>query len=151
MKILFLDSAHSFLKIELEKNGIICDEDFTSSKEEIEKKLSGYHGVILRSRINIDKQFINAFTLSLGRGQGEGALIPNPSPTGEGRMLRFVARVGAGMEHIDVAYAESKGVKCISSPEGNRNAVAEHALGMLLNLLNNISKANTEVKAGQWL
>jgi D-3-phosphoglycerate dehydrogenase len=135
MKILFLDSAHPTLKKELEKNGIMCDEDFTSCKEEIEKKLASYNGIILRSRINIDKKFIDAFS---------------PSPTGRAGVGPFVARVGAGMEHIDVAYAESKGVKCISSPEGNRNAVAEHALGMLLDLLNNISKANAEVKAGNW-
>jgi D-3-phosphoglycerate dehydrogenase len=127
MKILFLDSAHPSLKKELEKNNFICEEDFHSSKVEIEKKISQYEGVILRSRINIDKQFIDT-----------------------GRNLKFIARVGAGMEHIDVAYAENKGIKCLSSPEGNRNAVAEHALGMLLNVLNNISKANNEVKNGQW-
>ena len=138
MKILFIDSAHPSLKQELEKNGFTCDEDFNSSKSEIEKRLSSYNGIILRSRFDVDKQFIDRLT-------------PGPSPQGEGSSLRFVARVGAGMEHIDVAYAESKGVKCISSPEGNRNAVAEHALGMLLSLMNNISKANTEVKAGQWL
>ena len=136
MKVLFIDSAHPSLKTELEKNGIICDEDFTSSKSDIEKKLSNYNGVILRSRFNIDRLFIDRLT-------------PNPSPKGEGGALRFVARVGAGMEHIDVAYAESKGVKCLSSPEGNRNAVAEHALGMLLSLLNNICKANQEIKGGK--
>ncbi|TAL58784.1 MAG: hydroxyacid dehydrogenase [Bacteroidetes bacterium] len=133
MKILFLDSAHPSLRKELEKNNFICEEDFISSKEDIKKNLANYDGIILRSRINIDKPFIDCFLLSR-----------------PGRMP-FIARVGAGMEHIDVAYAESKGIKCLSSPEGNRNAVAEHALGMLLNLLNNISKANAEVKAGKWL
>ena len=141
MKILFLDSAHPSLKIELEKNGFTCDEDFRSSKEDIEKRLAEYNGVILRSRFNIDKKFLDALI----------GLTPNPSPRGEGQQPRFVARVGAGMEHIDVAYAESKRIKCISSPEGNRNAVAEHALGMLLSLLNNISKANAEVRSGQWI
>ena len=128
MKILFVDSAHPSLKQELEKNNFICDEDFTSSKEEIEKKLSSYQGIILRSRFDIDKKLIDA-----------------------AKNLKFIARVGAGMEYINVAYAESKGIKCLSSPEGNKNAVAEHALGMLLSLLNNISKANSEVKAGQWV
>ncbi len=132
MKILFLDTAHPFLKKELEENNFSCDEDITSSKEEIEKKISQYDGIILRSRINIDKQFIDSFSLPSGKG-------------------RFIARIGAGMEHIDVTYAESKGIKCISSPEGNRNAVAEHALGMLLNLLDHISKANAEVKSGKWI
>lgn len=137
MKILFLDSAHPSLKIELEKHNFICEEDFTSSKEEIEKKISSYIGVVIRSRISIDRLFIDKLSLPL-RGGNKGGVA-------------FIARVGAGMEHIDVAYAESKGVKCISSPEGNRQAVAEHALGMLLNLLNNISKANAEVKTGKWL
>jgi D-3-phosphoglycerate dehydrogenase / 2-oxoglutarate reductase len=137
MKILFIDSAHPSLKIELESNGITWDEDFTSPKSEIENKISSYNGIILRSRFNIDRLFIDKLSLPLGGGN-------------KGRVL-FIARLGAGMEHIDVAYAESKGLQCISSPEGNRNAVAEHALGMLLTLLNNIAKANAEVKVGQWL
>jgi D-3-phosphoglycerate dehydrogenase len=128
MKILFLDTAHPFLKKELEKNKFQCIDDLTSSKEEIEKQLFSYDGIILRSRLTIDKKFIDA-----------------------GKNLKFIARVGAGMEHIDVTYAEKKGIRCISSPEGNRNAVAEHALGMLLDLLNNISKANEEVKSGNWI
>ena len=137
MKILFIDSVHPALKGELQKNGFTCDEDFASSKTEIEKRISSYNGVILRSRFDIDRLFIDKLSLPLGEGNKGG--------------VAFIARVGAGMEHIDMAYAESKGIKCISSPEGNRNAVAEHALGMLLNLLNNISKANAEVKSGAWI
>ncbi|MFI5163777.1 MAG: NAD(P)-dependent oxidoreductase [Bacteroidia bacterium] len=132
MKILFIDSAHPSLKKELIRNGFTCDEDFVSTKEEIQKNISRYDGIILRSRINIDKSFIDYFL----------------SP---GMERKFIARVGAGMEHIDVSYAESKKIKCLSSPEGNKNAVAEHALGMLLNLLNHICKADREVKAGKWV
>lgn len=132
MRILFIDSAHPALKKELEKNNFTCHEDFLSSKEEIEKKISSYNGIILRSRFNIDKKFIDCF------------LSPES-------VNKFIARVGAGMEHIDVTYAESKNIKCINSSEGNSNAVAEHALGMLLTLFNNICKANTEVKDGKWL
>lgn len=132
MKILFLDTTHPSLKSKLERSGFLCEEDIFSSKAEIEKKISGYQGVVLRSRINIDKQFLDYFSKQTNQSL-------------------FIARVGAGMEHIDVEYAKTKNIICISSPEGNRNAVAEHELGMLLALLNNITKANNEVKEGKWL
>ncbi len=128
MKILLLDSNHPILKSGLEELGHQCDENFMSSKSEIETIISQYQGLVIRSRFNIDKQFINCAT-----------------------NLKFIGRVGAGLENIDCAYADKKGIKLISAPEGNRNAVGEHALGMLLNLLNHLNKADQEVRKGIWL
>lgn len=127
MKILHLDNNHPILIEQLKAAGFSNTEDYTSSKLEIEKIMPKYDGIIIRSRFNIDRQFLDAAT-----------------------RLKFIARVGAGLESIDIPYAESKGVKLFSAPEGNRNAVGEHALGMLLSLFNNLNKANREVKAGQW-
>ncbi|MBI9040921.1 MAG: hypothetical protein JEY78_05970 [Lutibacter sp.] len=128
MKILLIDTNHSILKAGLEKLGCICDEDYTSSKEKIEEKISNYNGIVIRSRFDIDQHFINKAT-----------------------NLKFIARVGAGIESIDVDYAKTKGIHLISSPEGNRNAVGEHALGMILSLFNNIKKADLEIRQGKWL
>jgi len=128
MKILLLDSNHPYLKEGLEKLGYICDEDFTSSKSDIEKKIHLYQGIVIRSRFNIDKLFIDAAT-----------------------DLKFIGRVGAGLENIDIAYAKEKGIKLIAAPEGNRNAVGEHALGMLLSLLNHLNRVDREVRQGIWL
>ena len=128
MKVLLLDSNHPSLKKGLEKIGYQCDEDFISTKEAIEAKITLYDGIVIRSRFAIDKQFIDAAT-----------------------NLKFIARVGAGLENIDVNYALNKGIKLISAPEGNRNAVGEHALGMILSLFNNLNKADAEVKKGIWL
>lgn len=128
MKILHLDTNHELLIEQLNALGFQNDEDYTSSKEEIESKISSYDGIILRSRFAIDKPFLEAAT-----------------------NLKFIGRVGAGLENIDCEYAEKQGVTLIAAPEGNRNAVGEHALGMLLSLLNKLNKADAEVRQGKWL
>ena len=127
MRILHLDQNHPLLIEKLADAGHQNEENYTITKEETEKIISNYDGIVIRSRFKIDKSFIDAAT-----------------------KLKFIARVGAGLESIDIPYAESKGVFLISAPEGNRNAVGEHALGMLLSLFNNLNQADAEVKAGQW-
>ncbi len=128
MKILHLDTNHPLLINQLNDLGFINDEDFTASKEEIKQKIHNYDGFIIRSRFSIDKNFLDAAT-----------------------NLKFIGRVGAGLENIDCDYAQSKGVVLISAPEGKRNAVGEHSLAMLLSLFNELNKANTEVCSGKWL
>ena len=127
MKILHLDSTHPYLSNELNKLGFDNFFDFKSSKKEIENKLFIYDGIIIRSRIPIDKVLIDKAT-----------------------NLKFIARVGSGIENIDIKYAKKNNIKIISSPEGNSNAVGEHALGMLLSLINNISYSHNEIINGKW-
>ncbi len=127
MKILHLDTNHPLLIIQLKAAGFQNDEDYTSSKEMIQAKIADYEGVVIRSRFDIDKTFLD-----------------------NAKNLKFIARVGAGLESIDVAYAESKNITLIAAPEGNRNAVGEHALGMLLSLFNKLKQADSEVKQGLW-
>lgn len=127
IKILHLDSNHPLLWEQLEQAGFQNEEDFKSSKHEIEAKIHDYHGIVIRSRFKIDRHFLDQ--------------APN---------LQFIARVGAGLESIDCDYAEAKGIHLIAAPEGNRNAVGEHALGMLLSLFNNLNKADREVRSGHW-
>ncbi|WP_410006540.1 2-hydroxyacid dehydrogenase [Aequorivita nionensis] len=127
MKILHLDSNHSLLLKMLEEAGFSNEENYKSSKSEIEEIISNYDGIVIRSRFNIDKEFLDA-----------------------AKNLKFIARVGAGLESIDTDYADKLGIKLIAAPEGNRNAVGEHALGMLLSLFNNLNKADREVKNGLW-
>ena len=127
MKILHLDNNHPLLLKMLNDSGFSNEENYTSSKSEIEKIISNYDGIVIRSRFNIDKQFLDA-----------------------AKNLKFIARVGAGLESIDIEYAEKLGVKLIAAPEGNRNAVSEHALGMLLSLFNKLNNADKEVKSGLW-
>lgn len=128
MKILLLDINHDILQNGLESLGFSCDEDYTSSKQDIENKIAKYDGIIIRSRFAIDKTFLD-----------------------KASNLKFIGRVGAGLENIDIASAESKGIHLISAPEGNSNAVGEHTLGMLLSLLNKLNKADKEVRHGKWL
>ena len=127
MKILHLDSNHPLLIEMLRKAGFKNDENYTASKTEVEEIISEYDGIIIRSRFKIDKTFLDS-----------------------GKNLKFIARVGAGLESIDTEYAESLGIKLIAAPEGNRNAVGEHALGMLLSLFNKLNQADKEVKSGLW-
>lgn len=126
-KILFLDSNHPVMLEMLREKGIVCEEDYTSPKSEVLTKIAQYDGVIIRSRFKLDKEFLDAAT-----------------------NLKVIGRAGAGMENIDVAYAEGKGIKCVHAPEGNRVAVGEHALGMLLSLMNNFRRADNEVRNGIW-
>jgi D-3-phosphoglycerate dehydrogenase len=128
MNVLFVDSTHYRLPEKLSQSGFNCDYKPDITPEDIIKIISKYDGVIIRSKIKIDKMIIE-----------------------EATKLKFIGRVGAGLENIDVKYATQKGIKCFNSPEGNRDAVGEQALGMLLTLFNNILKADAEVRAGKWI
>ena len=128
MKILHLDSNHPTLIEQLNFLGCTNDEDYTSSKAEVEAKIHLYDGLIIRSRFSINASFLE-----------------------KAKNLKFIGRVGAGLENIDCSYAENNGITLIAAPEGNRNAVGEHCLGMLLSLFNKLNKANSEVKKGLWL
>lgn len=128
MKILHLDANHTVLQDDLILLGCENHEDYTSSKTEIEAKISQYDGIVIRSRFKIDKSFIDAAS-----------------------NLKFIARVGAGLESIDCEYAQSKNIYLIAAPEGNMNAVGEHALGMILSLFNKLKKADLEIRQGHWL
>ncbi len=127
MKILHLDINHPLLLEQFEQLGFQNDEDYTSQKEQIENKIHSYDGIIIRSRFTIDQDFLDKAT-----------------------NLKFIGRVGAGLENIDTEYAKEKGVFLAAAPEGNRNAVGEHTLGMLLSLFNKLNKADKEVRDGKW-
>ena len=128
VKILHIDSNHKLLWEQLEQAGFQNEADFTSSKSEIETKIHNYQGIVIRSRFKIDKEFIDKAT-----------------------NLKFIARVGAGLESIDCEYAESKNIHLIAAPEGNRNALGEHSLGMLLSLMNKLNRADKMVREGNWV
>jgi D-3-phosphoglycerate dehydrogenase len=128
MKILHLDKNHDLLIDQLNDLGFTNHEDYNSTKDIIESKIHDYDGIVIRSRFSLDKQFLD-----------------------KAKKLKFIGRVGAGLENVDCDYAEKKNVYLISAPEGNRNAVGEHALGMLLSLLNKLNKADDEVRQGKWL
>jgi phosphoglycerate dehydrogenase-like enzyme len=127
IRILHIDSNNSLLWDQLQQSGFINHSDFTSTKEEIEAKIQEYQGIVIRSRFKIDKTFLDKAV-----------------------NLQFIARVGAGLESIDCDYAKSKNVTLIAAPEGNRNAVAEHTLGMILSLFNKLNEADSEIRSGHW-
>ena len=127
IKILHIDSNNPLLWEQLQEAGFLNEADFISSKEAIEDKIKDYHGIVIRSRFKIDKTFIDKAT-----------------------NLQFIARVGAGLESIDCDYAIARNIALIAAPEGNRNAVAEHTLGMILSLFNKLNQADAEIRKGQW-
>ncbi len=126
-KVLFLDTVHPVLEERLIAQGFVCEHDLTSSKQEIEVKITDYFGVVIRSRLTLDQTFLD-----------------------KAINLKFIARSGAGLENIDVLFAKQKGIKVFNSPEGNRDAVGEHAIGMLLMLFNQLKKGDVEVRKGIW-
>jgi len=127
MKVLHLDTNHPLIIEQFEALGFQNDEDYTSSKEEILQKIDQYDGIIIRSRFSLDEKFL------------EKAV-----------RLKFIGRLGAGLENIDTDYAKSRDIFLAAAPEGNRNAVGEHTLGMLLSLFNKLHTADQEVRSGKW-
>ena len=127
MKILHLDNNHPLLISELNALGHTNHEEYYARKEDVENSIAEYDGIVIRSRFKIDKQFID-----------------------KASNLKFIARVGAGLESIDCDYAQTKNIALFSAPEGNRNAVGEHALGMLLSLFNKLNAADASIRSGNW-
>ena len=127
-KVLFIDSVHPLIREELTAHGFLCDYFPDYTRQDFEHIISQYYGIIIRSKIKIDKELLDKAT-----------------------ELRFIGRIGSGMENIDQPYAVLKGVTCLNSPEGNRDAVGEHTLGMLLALINHINRADRQVHDGKWI
>ena len=127
MKVLHVDTNHPLIIEQFNELGFQNDEDYSSSKAEIEKKIHEYDGLIIRSRFSIDAELLDKAT-----------------------NLKFIGRLGAGLENIDVRYARALGIFLAAAPEGNRNAVGEHTLGMLLSLFNKLNNADKEVRSGKW-
>lgn len=127
MRVLHLDSNHPLLLKQFEELGFTNEENYMVSREELLKIIPLYDGIIIRSRIPIDRELLDRAS-----------------------NLKFIGRVGAGLENIDVEYASQKGIFLAVAPEGNRNAVGEHALGMLLSIMNKLKKGDGEIRSGKW-
>ncbi len=127
-KVLILDSPHPLLLKRLEESGLAPDLHYETPIGELKKILPDYFGLVIRSRIKLDAEFLEA-----------------------AHQLTFIARYGVGTEHIDLEYAARRGIAVFTSPEGSKDAVGEHTLGMLLMLLNHLGRADRQVRQGQWL
>ena len=126
-RILIADRTHEVLEDKLREAGFVVSVEPDHDYESLVAAAQGCVGLVVRSKVIIDSKFIDRVS-----------------------SLSCIGRVGAGMETIDVEYAESKGISCLNSPEGNRDAVGEHAVGLLLALLDNIARADAEVRQGLW-
>ena len=127
MRILHLDENHPILVDQLTVLGFENIVDTLSSKEAIAQDIAQYHGIVLRSRFSIDEPFLQ-----------------------KAKNLKFIARVGSGLENIDLKAAAAMGIKVVAAPEGNSPSVGEHALGMLLSLLSKLPKGDKQVRKGEW-
>lgn len=127
MRVLFLDIVHSILEEKLTENGFFCHHNYSCTYDEALKLIPDYQGLVIRSRIPVDAKFIAAAT-----------------------SLKFIARSGAGLENIDLSAAASANIDVFNSPEGNMDAVGEHAIGMLLMLFNKLNFTDFEVRNGEW-
>ncbi|MDG1147170.1 MAG: NAD(P)-dependent oxidoreductase [Crocinitomicaceae bacterium] len=127
MTVVFLDRVHPILEERLSENGYTCIDATSLNYDDCLAVLPDTHGIVIRSRFKIDKDLLSHC-----------------------HALKFIARSGAGMENIDIDACKQRDITLYNAPEGNRNAVGEHALGMLLSLFNNISFADTEVRNGKW-
>lgn len=127
MKVLFIDKVHSILQMRLEKEHIECIDGTAFSKNDCLNILPEINGIVVRSRFRLDQDFLQS-----------------------GKNLQFIARSGAGMENIDEVFCEKHQIKLFNAPEGNRNAVGEHAVGMILTLFNRLHIADQEIRKGKW-
>lgn len=126
-KVMFIDTVHPELWKRLTKMGFKCSDYTSATQAQILSQISDFQGVVIRSKFTIDQNLLD-----------------------KARKLEFIARSGSGLENIDLNYAKTKNIICFNSPEGNRDAVAEHCVGMLLTLFNKINIADQEVKKGKW-
>lgn len=127
-KVMFIDKTHPVLWDTLTNRGFDCREYWNSSREEVLQDISGFEGLIVRSRVKIDRELLTA-----------------------ARQLQFVGRSGVGLEHIDLVFAAEHGIAVLPSPEGSRDTVGEHTVGLLLCLLNHLARADRQVRQGQWI
>ncbi len=127
MNILIVDDIHEILLEKLKKSNITYNYQPHIKREEAEELIADYEGLIIRSKFQVDKEFIDL-----------------------GKKLQFIGRSGAGMDNIDEAYASSKGIALLPANEGNRDAVGEHMIGMLLSLMNNLNRGDREIRNGAW-